>query len=120
MDGVGLGRGAIEHAEAITGGTQNVLVRLRRNGRDYVLHRPSRHLRANSNETMQREARLLAALAGSKVPHPALVAACDDPDVIGACFYLITSSASCSKAHTRGPARGRLTCRRGSACTPRR
>jgi aminoglycoside phosphotransferase (APT) family kinase protein len=47
------------------------------------------HLRANSNKTMLREARVLAALSGSSVPHPGFLAACEDTDVIGACFYLM-------------------------------
>ncbi len=89
MDGQGLGRGAIDEAALLTGGTQNLLLRFRRSGRGYVLRRPSRHPRAHSNGTMAREARLLAALAGSAVPHPALIAACHDTDVLGAAFYLM-------------------------------
>ena len=54
-----------------------------------VLRRPPQHLRKNSNDTMLREARVLAALAGSSVPHPALFASCDDLDVMGVCFYLM-------------------------------
>ena len=38
---------------------------------------------------MRREARLLAALAGTDVPHPRLVALCDDPGVLGGVFYLM-------------------------------
>jgi aminoglycoside phosphotransferase (APT) family kinase protein len=45
--------------------------------------------RKNSDETMRREARVLAALHGTEVPHPALIAACPDTDVIGAAFYLM-------------------------------
>jgi aminoglycoside phosphotransferase (APT) family kinase protein len=89
MDGRGLGRGRIGGAEAIAGGTQNLLLRFEREGRSYVLRRPPRHLRANSNETMRREARMLAALAGTDVPHPGLIAACPDEAVIGAAFYLM-------------------------------
>ena len=40
MDGRGLGRGPITDVELIAGGTQNVLVRFRRDGREYVLRRP--------------------------------------------------------------------------------
>lgn len=89
MDGEGLGEGAIERVERLTGGTQNILLRFVRSGRSYVLRRPPEHLRANSNETMRREARLLEALAGSEVPHPALIAACEDESVLGAVFYLM-------------------------------
>lgn len=89
MDRERLGSGAISNVEALTGGTQNMLVRFWRDGRAYVLRRPPMHLRANSNETMKREARVLAALANTNVPHPRLVAASSDETVIGACFYLM-------------------------------
>lgn len=89
MDGVGLPSGPIEATELLGGGTQNVLVRFARGGRTYVLRRPPPHKRRNSDETMRREARVLAALAGSDVPHPRLVAACPDTNVIGAAFYLM-------------------------------
>lgn len=89
MDGAGLGHGPVEDAVRLTGGTQNILLRFSRAGRSYVLRRPPPHLRANSNETMRREARVLAAIAGSDVPHPALIAACGDESVLGAAFYLM-------------------------------
>jgi aminoglycoside phosphotransferase (APT) family kinase protein len=89
MDERGLGSGPISDAELITGGTQNVLVRFRRSGREFVLRRPPPHKRANSDETMRREARVLGALAGTDVPHPALIAAEPELDVIGAAFYLM-------------------------------
>jgi aminoglycoside phosphotransferase (APT) family kinase protein len=38
---------------------------------------------------MAREARLLAALAGTDVPHPALLASCLDERILGAIFYLM-------------------------------
>jgi len=89
MDGQALGSGPLEHAVRLAGGTQNVLLRFSRAGRDYVLRRPPEHLRAGSNETMRREARLLGALAGTDVPHPGLIAACLDEGVLGAVFYLM-------------------------------
>jgi len=89
MDAQGLGAGPFERVELLTGGTQNVLLLLLRSGRDYVLRRPPPYLRRNSNETMRREARVLAALGGSDVPHPHLIAACPSEDVIGASFYLM-------------------------------
>jgi aminoglycoside phosphotransferase (APT) family kinase protein len=38
---------------------------------------------------MRREARVLGALKGTDVPHPDLIAACGDVEVIGAAFYLM-------------------------------
>jgi aminoglycoside phosphotransferase (APT) family kinase protein len=54
-----------------------------------VLRRPPLHKRANSDDTSRREARVLAALAGTDVPHPALIAACPDLEPLGAAFYLM-------------------------------
>ena len=65
MDERGLGEGALQAPALIAGGTQNVLLRFARAGREYVLRRPPVHTRANSDETMRREARVLAAIAGT-------------------------------------------------------
>jgi len=89
MDGEGLPAGRITHVEPLAGGTQNILLRFRRAGRDYVLRRPPAHKRKNSDDTMRREARMLAAIADSDVPHPPLIAGCSETDVIGAAFYLM-------------------------------
>lgn len=89
MDAQDLGTGGLEHIEVLGGGTQNVLVRFERAGRSYVLRRPPLHKRSNSDETMRREARVLAALRGTGVPHPGLIAACADEAVLGAAFYLM-------------------------------
>lgn len=89
MDDEGLPKGPIEAITPLTGGTQNILVRFERGGRSFVFRRPPIHKRANSDETMRREARVLGALAGSDVPHPGLIAACPDEALIGAAFYLM-------------------------------
>jgi aminoglycoside phosphotransferase (APT) family kinase protein len=89
MDAEGLPRGEIRGAALLGGGTQNVLLRFERGGRTYVLRRPPPHKRANSDETMRREARVLGALRASDVPHPRLIAACPGEEVIGAAFYLM-------------------------------
>lgn len=89
MDGKGVGEGPIADARLLSGGTQNILMRFRRRDDAYVLRRPPPVPRANSNETMRREARVLAALDGTAVPHPRLVAACGDENVLGVAFYLM-------------------------------
>lgn len=89
MDGEGLPSGPITDVEALAGGTQNILLRFARGGERYVLRRPPVNKRDNSDETMRRESRVLAALAGSDVPHPRLIRACGDVDVLGAAFYLM-------------------------------
>ena len=92
MDAQGLAAGPITDAEALPGGTQNLLLRFRRAGRTYILRRGPRHLRRLSNDVMRREARVLQALAGSDVPHPRFVAGPGEPEtgVAGdAVFYLM-------------------------------
>ena len=84
MDAKGLEKGPIEEAGRPPGGTQNVLVKFRRGDRWFMLRRPPRHPRMNGSETMRREARLLAGIANSDVPHPRLIAACPEEDVLGA------------------------------------
>jgi len=90
MDEQSLSEGAFERVEALTGGTQNTLIRFERGNRNYVLRRGPRHLRPISNDVMRREMHVLAALAGSDVPHPEFYAGCADETVMnGAVFYLM-------------------------------
>ena len=89
MDDEGLPGGPITEVELLGGGTQNILLRFTRGGETYVLRHPPPHKRANSDETMRREARVLAAIAGTDVPHPQLIAACGDESVLGSAFYLM-------------------------------
>ncbi|WP_409429730.1 phosphotransferase family protein [Mycobacterium sp. SMC-11] len=90
MSATGLGEGPLENVTELSGGTQNVMLQFTRSGRSYVLRRGPRHLRPRSNAVMLRETRLLAALAGTDVPHPGLIAVCDNPAMLGdAVFYLM-------------------------------
>jgi aminoglycoside phosphotransferase (APT) family kinase protein len=91
MDAQGLPAGEIVDVESLGGGTQNILLRFCRAGDTYVLRHPPLHKRANSDETMRREARVLGALAATDVPHPRLIAACGDLEVLGSAFYLMES-----------------------------
>lgn len=89
MDGRRLGEGPIGSVVSLTGGTQNIMLRFSRGVSQYVLRRPPRHPRANGNDTMRREMKVLAALGGTDVPHARLIAACPDTDVLGTSFYLM-------------------------------
>lgn len=89
MDREGLGQGPIEGARSLGGGTQNILLFFERAGRPYVLRRPPPVVRMNSNDIMRREMRLLAAIAGSDVPHPKLIRGCPEARALGASFYLM-------------------------------
>jgi aminoglycoside phosphotransferase (APT) family kinase protein len=89
MDAERIGQGPIADTVALTGGTQNVLLRFRRGDCSYVLRRPPAFPRGDGNVTNRREARMLRALSGSSVPHPKLIAACSSDAVLGAAFYLM-------------------------------
>ncbi|APG62697.1 phosphotransferase family protein [Sphingorhabdus lutea] len=89
MDKIGLESGPLINVNLLAGGTQNILLRFDRGGKEFVLRRPPLHLRKNSNDTMMREARVLEALTATNVPHPKFIASCDDTDVLGAYFYLM-------------------------------
>lgn len=89
MDAKALGDGPLENAETLGGGTQNILLRFERSGRPYILRRPPRSPRPESDEVMRREMKVLAALAGSNVPHPGFIAGEGDPSTLGTAFYLM-------------------------------
>ena len=76
-------------ARFITGGASNELFEIRRADHGYALRRPPRIVPQGRNETMLREYRLLAALADTDVPHAKVVAVCDDPEMMGGCFYMM-------------------------------
>lgn len=79
----------VTDVEPLTGGTQNIVVRIRIDGRPMVLRRPPLHPRPTSDKTMLREIAALRTLAGSNVPHPGFIAGCADLDVLGVVFYLM-------------------------------
>lgn len=60
------------------------------NGESFVLRRPPVRGRLASAHDMQRETRLLRALAGSAVPVPEVLASCEDPGLLGAGFYCMS------------------------------
>lgn len=84
-----LTHGGLSEVRQLAGGTQNIVLRFSNGGRDYVLRHPPAKPRPNSNKLLEREIRLLRALAGSAVPHPAVLAACTDLSVAGGVFYLM-------------------------------
>jgi aminoglycoside phosphotransferase (APT) family kinase protein len=79
----------VSDVEPLTGGSQNIVVRLRVDGRPMVLRRPPAHPRPTSDKTMQREIAVLRTVAGTPVPHPGLIAGCEDLGVLGVVFYLM-------------------------------
>jgi len=86
----GLPAGPVTDVRRVGGGTQNIVLRMNWAGRDLVLRRPPEHPRPSSNSVLRREMRVLAALAGTDVPHPGFVLGCDDESMLGGVvFYLM-------------------------------
>lgn len=82
----GLAEGEVEAPTLLAGGTQNLIVRFVCGGSLFVLRKAAGTAYANGSETMRREARILAALAGTDVPHARLIAACGDDAVTMRCW----------------------------------
>ncbi|WP_308259564.1 phosphotransferase family protein [Pseudonocardia sp. H11422] len=77
------------HARLLAGGRSNLTYLVTDDTHRWVLRRPPLgHVLATAHD-MNREHRVLTALAGSTVPVPRTVARCDDAEVIGAPFYLM-------------------------------
>lgn len=89
LDQAGLGSGPIEDPEPIGDGHSNVTYLLRRGDERLVLRRPPRGPLPPSAHDVLREARLLTVLGPLGFPVPAVLATCEDLDVIGAPFYVM-------------------------------
>ncbi|GAA4284353.1 phosphotransferase family protein [Brevibacterium daeguense] len=84
-----LGEGQLADPDFLTGGTQNVLLGFTWNDDRLIYRGPPVNKRKNSDTIMLREARVLEALAGSRVPHPEFIAVCEDLDVLGNAFFIM-------------------------------
>jgi aminoglycoside phosphotransferase (APT) family kinase protein len=73
----------------VQGGASNLTYRIERSGRSYCLRRPPLVSNDPSSNSMRRELQLLRALSRTTVPHPRLVAACEDETILGAPFALM-------------------------------
>jgi aminoglycoside phosphotransferase (APT) family kinase protein len=78
-------------AAVIAGGRSNITVHMRdAAGRAFVVRRPPLHSVLPTAHDMGREHRVIAALGPTAVPVPDALAYCDDPEVIGAPFYVMS------------------------------
>ena len=76
-------------ATLITGGKSNLTYAVTNGERDVIVRRPPLgHVLATAHD-MGREHRVMAALAGTAVPVPRMIAECTDDSVIGASFYVM-------------------------------
>jgi aminoglycoside phosphotransferase (APT) family kinase protein len=73
----------------ITVGQSNEMVLVHAAARRWVLRRPPRVKNAPSAHDVLREARVLRALDQTDVPHPIVVATCEDESIVGAPFYVM-------------------------------
>ena len=83
------GFGAPTGARKFEGGQSNPTYRLTGPTGSVVLRRKPYGPLLKSAHAVDREYRVQAALAGTDVPVPGMLAYCDDPDVIGAPFYVM-------------------------------
>lgn len=85
-----LGEGVLR-AEPVSGGTSNVVVRLSRPDceRPLILRKAPDRAPPASDKAIQREATVLKALAGSRVPHPGFHGFSDDAGIVGGPFYIM-------------------------------
>jgi len=90
MDEHGLpGKGEPVEHRFLSGGTQNEIYEIRRGEDRCTIRIPPPEAPANRDEGIRREWRIIEALAGTDVPHPAAIAVCEDASVLGRPFYLM-------------------------------
>ncbi|MFD0689371.1 phosphotransferase family protein [Actinomadura fibrosa] len=76
-------------AQLVPGGRSNLTYEVTDGRSSWIVRRPPLgHVLATAHD-MAREHRVMTALAGTGVPVPATYALCEDPDVIGAPFYVM-------------------------------
>ncbi|MGH7087492.1 MAG: phosphotransferase family protein [Stellaceae bacterium] len=76
-------------AERFPGGQSNPSYRLSAGSGDYVLRRKPFGPLLPSAHAVEREYRVMRALAGTGVPVPRVHALCEDPDIIGSAFFIM-------------------------------
>ena len=76
-------------AEKFAGGQSNPTFKLSAGGRDYVLRRKPPGELLKSAHAVDREYRVISALAETDVPVPATYLLCEDESIIGSMFYVM-------------------------------
>jgi aminoglycoside phosphotransferase (APT) family kinase protein len=84
----GLVRGELS-GELIQGGKSNLTYTVTDGDTTWVVRRPPLGHVLSTAHDMHREYRVISALVGTRVPVPHTIALCEDPDVIGAPFYVM-------------------------------
>jgi aminoglycoside phosphotransferase (APT) family kinase protein len=81
------GHGELPEVETLGGGSQNVLLRVKRGGERMVLRMPGDRADQKRLNELLREIRLVRALKGTDVPHAELIAADETGELMGKPFY---------------------------------
>ena len=90
LDGNGLGEpGSPIEVNFVSGGTQNEIYEIRRDGLHGALRIPPPEAPESRDAGILREWRIIEALGGTDVPHTRAIAVCEDPAVLGRTFYLM-------------------------------
>src|ERR1700716_454136 len=82
-------RGPLATAERFAGGQSNPTYRLTATSGEYVLRRKPPGLLLPSAHAVDREFRVMRALADTAVPVPRVHALCEDDAIIGSAFYVM-------------------------------
>lgn len=83
------GAGSPLACDFISGGTQNEIYEIRREGLHAALRMPPPGAPAARDAGILREWRIIEALDGTEVPHTPAIAACENSSVLGRPFYLM-------------------------------
>lgn len=84
------GAGSQVSATLIAGGKSNLTYRISDGSSTWILRRPPVGQLLATAHDMGREYRMMSALAPTAVPVPTMYALCDDADVLGAPFYVMS------------------------------
>ncbi|HEX3962938.1 MAG TPA: phosphotransferase family protein [Trebonia sp.] len=84
------GTGAAVQVRYISGGSQNEIFEIRRGHTRMALRKPPLTAVPARDDGIRREWRVISALSGTDVPHAEAIALCDDAEVLGRPFYLMS------------------------------
>ncbi|HUP74538.1 MAG TPA: phosphotransferase family protein [Acidimicrobiales bacterium] len=90
LDRAGVMTGPSIEVDAIATGRSNITYVVGDSRHRVVVRRPATVALDRADEGMRREFRLLSALDGTPVPHPSPIALCDDSEVLGCVFYVMS------------------------------
>ena len=88
LNELGLSKGPIELSQ-LTGGQSNPTFKISDGNFDYVLRKKPSGVLLPSAHAVDREYRVMKALAATDVPVPQMLAYCDDESIIGTAFFIM-------------------------------